>query len=304
MVIWVGTMAARVRQVGTYRVCFGPSSHTYVCVAFRLSNMRTTPPSPDTSERGINREYPSHYRPLPDQERLIKQTYSVIVRHPFDARPARKWHLSTSTLPIEICWPRADRPSSCSLTVAYFTQGSIDNLRTIDDVPPLANLEVPSGVYRSARTQKRPAPSSNALGSRSRAVDPPPHIPQSIAPWPPRIAGPSLTSFTPRAPRPHSYSNPVGRVGSFSPCPPHLDGAPRSSVSDQGFIFSPTSPSSQGCFPELPFAPDTNNGEAQGSYHYLPPLGPQLDIFVANSRGRTRNPEDERQLEAISKRLF
>ncbi|KAG6873450.1 hypothetical protein C0995_015539 [Termitomyces sp. Mi166 len=38
--------------------------------------------------------------------------------------------------------------------VAYFTEESIEHLLSIDDIPPLANLVVPSGKYKSARSTK------------------------------------------------------------------------------------------------------------------------------------------------------
>lgn len=42
-----------------------------------------------------------------------------------------------------------DRP-----LVAYFTQESVDFLRSIEDIPQLANLTVPAGMYKSARSAK------------------------------------------------------------------------------------------------------------------------------------------------------
>lgn len=39
-------------------------------------------------------------------------------------------------------------------TVAYFTEESIDRLRSIDDFPRLASLSVPHGKYKSARSAK------------------------------------------------------------------------------------------------------------------------------------------------------
>jgi len=62
------------------------------------------------------------------RENLIKQTYSVFVETP---RGRRKWHL-----------------------IAYFTQESLDYLRSIDDIPELASLHVPPGKYKSARSAK------------------------------------------------------------------------------------------------------------------------------------------------------
>jgi hypothetical protein len=59
---------------------------------------------------------------------LIKQTYSVFVDTPSGRR---KWHL-----------------------IAYFTQESVDYLRSIEDIPQLAALSVPPGMYKSARSAK------------------------------------------------------------------------------------------------------------------------------------------------------
>ncbi|KAJ7680881.1 Gti1/Pac2 family-domain-containing protein [Mycena polygramma] len=62
------------------------------------------------------------------RENLIKQTYSVFVE---TASGRRKWHL-----------------------IAYFTQDTVDYLHDVRDLPGLAHLEVPAGVYKSARSAK------------------------------------------------------------------------------------------------------------------------------------------------------
>ncbi|TFK53567.1 hypothetical protein OE88DRAFT_1733468 [Heliocybe sulcata] len=61
-------------------------------------------------------------------DHLVKQTYSVFVETP---RGRRKWHM-----------------------IAYFTQESLDYLRTIQDIPELAHLQVPEGLYKKARLAK------------------------------------------------------------------------------------------------------------------------------------------------------
>ncbi|KAJ7656658.1 Gti1/Pac2 family-domain-containing protein [Mycena rosella] len=61
------------------------------------------------------------------RENLIKQTYSVFVE---TTHGRRKWHL-----------------------IAYFTQDSVDYLRTVEDIPSLACLKVPP-IYKSARSAK------------------------------------------------------------------------------------------------------------------------------------------------------
>ncbi|KAJ7141241.1 Gti1/Pac2 family-domain-containing protein [Mycena epipterygia] len=62
------------------------------------------------------------------RENLIKQTYSVFVE---TANGRRKWHL-----------------------IAYFTQDSVDYLSSVDDIPYLAGLRAPPGMYKSARSAK------------------------------------------------------------------------------------------------------------------------------------------------------
>jgi hypothetical protein len=59
---------------------------------------------------------------------LIKQTYTVFVD---TSKGQRKWHL-----------------------IAYFTEESVERLKCIDDIPQLANLQVPHGKYKSARSAK------------------------------------------------------------------------------------------------------------------------------------------------------
>ncbi|KAF9462457.1 Gti1/Pac2 family-domain-containing protein [Collybia nuda] len=73
---------------------------------------------------------PSRSAPIngPHRDNLIKQTYSVFVETP---RGRRKWHL-----------------------IAYFTQETLDFLRTIDDFHQLASLAVPPGKYKTARSAK------------------------------------------------------------------------------------------------------------------------------------------------------
>ncbi|KAJ7275007.1 Gti1/Pac2 family-domain-containing protein [Mycena rebaudengoi] len=75
---------------------------------------------------------PSSSRKPAEMQRLIKQTYSVLVSLPKD-RPAgivRKWHLT-----------------------AYFNQETLNELDTIDDLRYL-DVPVPDGWFRSARATK------------------------------------------------------------------------------------------------------------------------------------------------------
>ena len=45
--------------------------------------------------------------------------------------------------------------------VAYYTQNTLDQLRTIDDHPQLLMIQVPDGAYKCARNPKRPAREMN-----------------------------------------------------------------------------------------------------------------------------------------------
>ncbi|KAJ7151153.1 Gti1/Pac2 family-domain-containing protein [Mycena filopes] len=84
------------------------------------------------SSRIPGSSYPSTSRKPTESQRLIKQTYSVLVSLPKD-RPSgtvRKWHLT-----------------------AYFNQETLNELDTIDDLRYL-DVPVPDGWFRSARASK------------------------------------------------------------------------------------------------------------------------------------------------------
>ncbi|KAF8180372.1 hypothetical protein BJ912DRAFT_981108 [Pholiota molesta] len=68
--------------------------------------------------------------PVPEAERLIKQTYSVHVSLPADKPRGiiRKWHLT-----------------------AYFSPQKLDELDTIDNLRGVGDMVVPEGWFRSAR---------------------------------------------------------------------------------------------------------------------------------------------------------
>ncbi|KIK70181.1 hypothetical protein GYMLUDRAFT_34668 [Collybiopsis luxurians FD-317 M1] len=68
-----------------------------------------------------------------ENERLVKQTYSVQVYLPADRARGivRKWHLT-----------------------AYFSQEKLSRLRMIDSVQGIGNVAVPEGLFRSARANK------------------------------------------------------------------------------------------------------------------------------------------------------
>ncbi|EGO00315.1 hypothetical protein SERLA73DRAFT_52016, partial [Serpula lacrymans var. lacrymans S7.3] len=80
-----------------------------------------TPPA-DASHSSPDKQPPRDWDPL------VKQTYSVWVE---TEKGRRKWHLT-----------------------AYFTQATVDQLGTIDDIPGVADLIVPEGTFQSTRVSK------------------------------------------------------------------------------------------------------------------------------------------------------
>ncbi|KAF8599323.1 hypothetical protein BDV93DRAFT_526131 [Ceratobasidium sp. AG-I] len=141
------------------------SPHTDSSVSPRLS-------APRAIDRSSDRE----------NDRLIKQTYSVFATIPGSGRQQRKWHIT-----------------------AYFTQGTIEFLRTVDQIPELAQVVPPPGTYRSAR----------ATGSKKNQDLAPSHLPEYHphtrhvnhieAPpiqWPPYVstAGPSTSASSSHQP--------------------------------------------------------------------------------------------------------
>ncbi|KAN0091601.1 Gti1/Pac2 family domain containing protein [Tylopilus felleus] len=90
-----------------------------------------TPPA-DASHSGNSDKQPPR-----DWDPLVKQTYSVWVE---TEKGRRKWHLT-----------------------AYFTQATVDELGTIDDIPGVAELVVPEGTFQSTRVGK------NRKGDDTRA---------------------------------------------------------------------------------------------------------------------------------------
>ncbi|KAG6920157.1 hypothetical protein DXG01_004923 [Tephrocybe rancida] len=83
---------------------------------------------------------------------LIKQTYSAWVDTPTGRR---KWQLSLSFATDSVTH------ALIVLTAAFFTDNTIDNLRTIDDFPGLRELEAPPGMFQAAKTRKSRRRESN-----------------------------------------------------------------------------------------------------------------------------------------------
>ncbi|KZT10902.1 uncharacterized protein LAESUDRAFT_693329 [Laetiporus sulphureus 93-53] len=127
---------------------------------------------------------------------LVKQTYSVFVHIP--GQNPRKWHLN-----------------------AYYTQDTLEQLRTIDDIPQLSTIEVPPNRYICARmggarranrgltqTQLTTAKDHSRIAS-SRAANCSPDSERSSSQTP-SPDSPSFTVPSPRIRYPVQY---VGRTG-------------------------------------------------------------------------------------------
>ncbi|KAL1734789.1 Gti1/Pac2 family-domain-containing protein [Schizophyllum commune] len=123
------------------------------------------------------------------REPLVKQTYSVFINMGHGLK--RKQHL-----------------------IAYFTQSTVNSLQTIDDIPVLANLPVPIGLYIGARVGKgRKDPNANSSVSytttypRQAYVDwlQPPTQYGAPAPYPP----PPTTTHDGLSSRPAPVHHPI-----------------------------------------------------------------------------------------------
>ena len=116
-------------------------------------------------------------QPPRDWDPLVKQTYSVWVE---TTKGRRKWHLSaqphqasTITVFLTIFTP---------FTAAYFTQATIDQLGTIDDITRVRDVDVPEGMFKSTRVSK--ARSRTEDQSRSDVARAATSVSRTYAPFP------------------------------------------------------------------------------------------------------------------------
>ena len=59
-------------------------------------------------------------------------------------------------------------PYDIAILDAYYTQETVDQLRTVDDIPDLRSLQVPDGAYVCARTSSQ---RRNARAAQKRSLD-------------------------------------------------------------------------------------------------------------------------------------
>ncbi|KAH9923297.1 Gti1/Pac2 family-domain-containing protein, partial [Amylocystis lapponica] len=247
-----------------------------------------------------------------ENERLIKQTYSVHVSLPED-RPrgvTRKWHLT-----------------------AYFSQPTLDNLGTIDNIPDVGNAQVPDGWFRSARASKAkrseansgdevsPAPDQWGLGTQTSTsqglsqfpVDSAdaPHgtQPHHSSPGPyavhPSQHRPALDRYPPPAPSGGHSSQELAPPLAYPPRLPTLaDSGLRHYRDASPYTHSSSSSSSDPAYSPRPFSsPLTPPHVASPPFATNPALGPRDLVpltYLQNLAGPLRDPLDEQFLRRFS----
>ncbi|KAJ8596582.1 hypothetical protein M405DRAFT_871294 [Rhizopogon salebrosus TDB-379] len=174
-----------------------------------------------TPPADANHSGPSDKQPPRDWDPLVKQTYSVWVE---TDKGRRKWHLT-----------------------AYFTQATVDELGTIDNIPGVADIVVPEGTFQSTRVGKtRKGDDSRSRSDVLKATNS--TVTRTYAPFP--TAYPSQPSHYANSPQ-SSYSQ--------------LDDSYRSGLGQSSQQFRPpTSDIPQYSIPPPPPPPS----------HTLPPLPP------------------------------
>ncbi|QRW10771.1 cAMP-independent regulatory protein pac2 [Ceratobasidium sp. AG-Ba] len=219
-----------------------------------------------------------------ENDRLIKQTYSVFATIPGGGRQQRKWHIT-----------------------AYFTQGTIEFLRTVDQIPELATVSPPPGTYRSAR----------ATGSKKNQEPVTAHIPEYPSlrhlshvesppiQWPPYASSAGPSSSTPTTHRPassqdfQSYPSPEPLRHLPHPLSP-VEMRPSSAS-----LPYPTTPTSRGSVSPfartgLPLPVRSDSGPTRKALEdvYLPPLSVSPYPYVQ------RNATDDKQLDALLRQFM
>ncbi|CUA71040.1 Global transcription regulator sge1 [Fusarium fujikuroi IMI 58289] [Rhizoctonia solani] len=238
--------------------------------------LRTSPVSPRLAAPGaIDRTSDR------ENDRLIKQTYSVFATLPGGGRQQRKWHIT-----------------------AYFTQGTIEFLRTVDQIPELTQVHPPVGTYRSARatgSKKNVEHIPSHHADFALAHYPHPHSrPQLETPpiqWPPHIIPPSVASTSHRSSSAHEYSSPEPIRELPHPLSP-VEVRPASGSHQH---YQPPTPStvrsSISPFNRALPLPRPGTSAAMEDV-YLPPLS------VSSIPYAQRNATDDKQLDALLRRFM
>jgi len=213
--------------------------------------------------------------PLHDSDKLIKQTYSVYVFLPEDRGQdvTRKWHLT-----------------------AYFKQRTVDDLTPIEDIPNVGRIQVPDGLFKSARATKNKKDDSkrNAMGTSAGSESYPM----------PSGSGALYTIFPssgngPQTAHAYTQDGSMRSHHSHSVAPLRVDAIPPAgSVTASRASTIPPSPSSPMTPRAVPVGIAHAHAQARlAGARQMPSLVPLEHL---QSCSITRDPTDERMLQQLS----
>ncbi|KAI6165951.1 Gti1/Pac2 family-domain-containing protein [Pisolithus thermaeus] len=200
-----------------------------------------TPPT-EAGSSGASEKHPPR-----DWDPLVKQTYSVWVE---TEKGRRKWHLT-----------------------AYFTQTTVDQLGTIDDIPGVAELVVPEGTFQSTRVSK----SRKGDDSRSRSDILKPassSVTRTYAPFPSAYPVQSTSYSAP------TFVQEPGRLNSYAS---HASSYYQSPEAPEYSVPPPTSPVAD----SAPTLSTTRSGDDAEYKFRRPSLSTVLNSPLASDSRRT-----------------
>ncbi|KAG7446548.1 uncharacterized protein BT62DRAFT_931983 [Guyanagaster necrorhizus] len=203
-------------------------------------------------------------------DRLVKQTYSVWVQ---TQNGKRKWHLTS-----------------------YYTEGTVDNLGTVDDIDSLQNITIPDGMFtKSTRSTKN----RKARQGRTKDTEPAP-VSRTYAPYPSEAASshpppPASPPQSQSVQMYHPYPRSNQQFPEYDPQPvPSSSGRP--AVPNSGLSYSQTQPSypvSSMPGPSRPPPPPIASGPRPAVNYALPPSHPSPSSSHS-SRSSQESPYLER----------
>lgn len=182
---------------------------------------------------------------------LVKQTYSAWVN---TGTSLKKWHMSASHPLASVLFFTLFAIRSLFVPFdnldAYYTEDSLEHLRTVDDIPILANLHVPHECYQRAR--------SSTIGSSKKTERGPREaIPTDVSmSFPPRRNSVSTASQSSQSDRDVPLTQaylPFSIQPRYSPFPP----SPVSAIASSSQLHARTRT------PVHPDRPHTSTGQRQ-----------------------------------------
>ncbi|TFK70631.1 hypothetical protein BDN72DRAFT_896320 [Pluteus cervinus] len=175
-------------------------------------------PPADAAQSGTDRQPPRDWDPL------VKQTYSVWVE---TEKGRRKWHLT-----------------------AYFTQATVDQLGTIDDLDGVRGLIVPDGIFKSTRLGKNRGKTDDQHAGRNDSSKSATTVSRTYAAFPSPYPS-SSQAGSPSASQPVSLFEPYQK--------PTYSGYTPTETPSPHFSTTPPLPPSQRSLPPLldPYQPNS-----------------------------------------------